>query len=364
MKRNKRFYSKPAMFSLLFMCFVFIVLSFVAIYHYVQSFNAPDATLHVLARNNTGYSVHYVDNDIFGNGARPANQNYLVSFTDYIEFENSFRADFSQEVEVAYQYSALAVLMIKYQKGSDDNINPVVYEEKFTLSEISGHVKRKQISFNGRDDNTQPGGVYRIDPKSYIDIYRRFVKEQREQMYRENVLTGGALNFSAELKVDFSLHISDNDSLIDETLTRGFLIPLTNEVFSVSETGTSSLETSVPVREFKMPGFWLIIPLVLWFVVNILGICHGIRQLTMEKDAQRREVKRILKTYSDEIIISLIPIDLSGYKAMPVFQFRDLLKLAMNMNKCILCFHNEEKAEFCVVADGYVYCYNICFADE
>jgi hypothetical protein len=79
----------------------------------------------------------------------------------------------------------------------------------------------------------------------------------------------------------------------------------------------------------------------------------------MEKNENRRVAKSILKKYADEIIISASPADLSEYKIVYVLQFKELLKLAVNLNKHILCFHNDEKADFCTIIDGYAYCYNI-----
>jgi hypothetical protein len=90
-----------------------------------------------------------------------------------------------------------------------------------------------------------------------------------------------------------------------------------------------------------------------------MGICCGIRKLTLEKDESRREVKRILKKYEDEIIVLARPADLTVYKTIQVFQFRELLKLSVNYNKHILCYFDDERAEFFAISDGNAYCFCI-----
>lgn len=354
--------TKTALFVIFCFCVVCIVVTAVSVSFHIRSFSTPESEIRISAKNNVNYRVFYLENDIFENNTRPPGQFYLFSFTDYLEIENSFSTHFSQEADVNYQYTATGSLQIKHQKSSDNSTNPIVYEQTFILSEMSGNIKG-DISFAGKEAD-EPGGVFVIDPKAFIDIYKHFVSEQHAQMLKENVITEKVVSFTAELNLNFSYRIINSITGINETITRGLSIPLMNEVFSPALTGTPVLETSIPIREFNMPGLSVIILFVLWISANIFGICYSIRQLTMEKNKQQRIANSILRKYADDIIVSVIPIELSEYECVPVQQFNDLLKLAMNTGKHILCFHNVGKAEFYIVDDRYLYYFRLYYSDD
>jgi hypothetical protein len=293
--------------------------------------------------------VHYLENTLFGTGARPGNLHYLMSFTDYIEVQNTISAEFSQESDVSYSYIVTETLKIQHHRSSDHNTNPAVYEEKTILFELDEVETGKTFLLGGAD------GVYTIYPKRHIDTYRRFVREQQEHMTNEDVTADRIINFSADLLVEFTFRKKSPDFAVNETLMRGIRIPLSNEVYDISVIGTPSIELSQTLREFVMPDVPVTALFALWFVLLILGIIFGIRHITMEKNKQRREVKRILKKYSDEVYISSHPADLAQYKTISATSFNELLKLAVNLNKQIVCFYNDEKAEFCAFSDGYAY---------
>jgi len=44
---------------------------------------------------------------------------------------------------------------------------------------------------------------------------------------------------------------------------------------------------------------------------------------------------------------------------MPVGDFSDLLRLAINLSKHIMCYHNDTMAEFVVIVEDSAYCYKI-----
>jgi hypothetical protein len=55
-------------------------------------------------------------------------------------------------------------------------------------------------------------------------------------------------------------------------------------------------------------------------------------------------VKGIFKKYAAEIVTSDVPLILDNYRLVPVGVFQELLKLAINLNKHIMCCHNENAA--------------------
>ena len=365
---------KNFLIFLMFICLPSLILVIILTVGFILSLTSPNANLHATGRNNVNFTVYYLENNVFGGGAATRNLHYLMSFTDFIEIENSFFADFSHSGNISYTYTATETLHIKHMRGNGNgngngNANPVVYEEQISLKEISGETFGNHLYFGGYegenvDFGETPGGIYILHPKAHIVTYRHFVEEQTKQMKKEDVVTSRPVTFSAELVVNFtySVHIKENG--FSETITRGLVIPLSDEVFSPEDTGSPMFEVSVQLREFMLPGLLSVILLVLWLAAPVAGICYCIRRIKTEKDPRHSEFNNILKKYSDEITILLEPIDLHGCKIQNVPHFTELLKLAINLNNHILCYHNEEKAQFCVISEGYAHCYEILFDDE
>jgi len=276
-----------------------------------------------------------------------------MSFTDFIEVDNLLSMEFSQPVDLSYEYTAAVVLSIRHIRanGNGGSANPVVHEVRQTISEESG-------SMTG-DKLTLPGGVYFIEPKNYINTYFYFITEQHAKMHRENVVAERTPQFTADLSVLFTYHLRSSEGEINEVITRGYTIPLTTEVYNFEETGAAAIHKSIDLRVWEMPSLFVLVLVLLWFVGHVCGICVCLRRLTQEKN----EVRRILARYSDEIAMTQKPVDLSRHKIISLSNFNELLKLAVNTGKQIICYHNRQKADFTVVADGCAYCFNLNLTD-
>jgi hypothetical protein len=344
--------------SVIVICAASIIFTTIVLSRQVVSSLAPASEAEFVAsgRNDARFTVHYIENGLFGGGARPARTLYLMSFTDYIVFENSFTAQFKQEAVVSYRYSVTETLTVRPLRSSDRNSGFPVYEEIFTLSEMIGSVIGEHIFFDGSGSANEPGGVFVIDPKKYINLYTQFTEAHQLQMQNQD-MTERPPGFTANLLVEFSYHIRAEETGVNQTLIRGFNIPLLSEVVEGSETGASAFELSLPPGEPERLGLSTAILWFLWFTAHIAVICYCLRQLTMEKDVYRREVMHILKKYSDEITVLAEPVDLSGYKVISVIQFQELVKLAVNLNKHIFCVLSKENVKFYTIADGYAYCF-------
>ena len=75
----------------------------------------------------------------------------------------------------------------------------------------------------------------------------------------------------------------------------------------------------------------------------------------------RQEADDILKKYAYEIVVYNKPVDLTKYEPMVVQEFGELLKLAINLNKHIMCYRDEVRTEFVVIVDGYACLYMISY---
>jgi len=332
--------------AILIGCAACFLVSAVVLIVYIHSFFAPDSKLEVSGRHELNHRVFYLENEIFDGGAIPMNHHYLMSFT-FIEVENLLSVNFSQPLDLSYHQTAAVVLTIRHIRTNGGSANPIVHEVRHILSEDSGSTTSESLNLSG--------GVFVIEPKNYIDTYFHFVAEQQAKMLRENVVTERTPQFTADLSVVFTYQLQSDGGEINETMTRGYTIPLTSEVYSFEEIGTVVLNKIISLRVFELPNLFILVLMILWFTAHVSGVCFCLRKLTQDKN----ELRRILARYADEIAITKKPVDLSKQKIISLESFNELLKLAINTGKQIICHQNRQKADFWVLVDGCAYCYNL-----
>ena len=324
---------------------------------YLAAYFRDEITLEANGSIDVGFRVFYLENDIFEENPIPYNLFFLKSFTDFYEINSSFSASFSEELNLYYTYTATKRLVIRYIQTGDANLNPVVFEESYVLSEVSGSTMADSLNFYG--SNNSPGGSYFISPRPHIESYLNFVAYQEQQMIDEGMVAINIRGFSAELLVDFTYSIIAPDAGLNEVLTRGYRIPLSTEIYSFISTGTPNFDTVINLTERTTE---LTLPIIILFVAvfsgSIFGLCHTLKRLMADPNEYFRELNDLLKKYSNEIVASP-SLDLSHYTILTVHEFDELLKLAVNLNSHIMCCHNEKQASFATIVKKYAYMYTI-----
>jgi len=286
-----------------------------------------------------------------------------MSFTDFIEVDSRFSAGFSDEVEVYYNYSAVKRLIIRYMALVDGNFNPIVFEVAYPLSEARGNVVAREIRFPS--EGSEAGGTYTIFPKEHIDLYLNFIAEQTRQMEAENVVAQNLRGFSAEMVIDFTYSIHVPEWGMRETLTRGYHFTLSTEIYSFMATGSPAFERSVNLTiEAAQITLPIVMALVMALGLSAYGLFNGINKLQADPNPARQEAMTILKKYANEIVISDAPLPLDRNNLLQVGEFDALLKLAVNLNKHVMCYHDELQAEFAVVVDVHEYYFRIGYVPD
>ena len=334
------------------------ILALVAVFQLSAYFRA-DVTVTATGRHRLDFRVFYLENNIFNENPIPQHLGFLMSYTDYIEVDNSFSANFSQEVDIYYSYYAEKRLVIRYIESADANLNRIVFEEVFPLSFTSGVIMADRIHF-GTEDDGNPGGTYRILPKEHIWTYLYFIYEQARKMEAENVIARGLRGFSAELWIDFTHKINVPEFDLDEILTQGYRISLSTEVYSFVVTGAPNFEWEGNLVtqdvEITLPMIILFTALFTW---SVFGLLYSIKMQMADSNKHQRKANEILKKYHHEIVVYDRPVDLTRYIHMVVQDFSELLKLAINLNKHIMCYRDERRTEFVVIVDEYACSYVI-----
>jgi len=315
-------------------------------------------------RIHSSFRVFYHENDIFPPNPIPNTLHFLQSFTDFIEMDSSLIAQFGNEpVRIYYEYTAIERLVIRYAATGDINMNPIVHEETRTISETYGFTDTHMLIFMPQNNDT-PGGVYQIRPWEHLQRYLDFVDSHSQQMGDGHVAPN-VRGFSAELFVDFTYVIQIPSLNFNHTLTQGYRLPISSEVFNITPSGigwnnfTDRISTTsqfIPTR--------IIIPvsilLVLSMALSLFFIIRNLKSLNIDDNKYRQEALEMIEKYGNEIIVSQSTVNSLGYNNMlHVNNVNELVKLAVNLNKHIICYHNDELAQFLVVVDDCAYFYQI-----
>jgi hypothetical protein len=193
----------------------------------------------------------------------------------------------------------------------------------------------------------------------------RFIQTQNYQIATVNALMSGARGFASELQIDFTYTLRAPDHGLSERLTGGLRIPLTLEVYSITTTGTQSFnwtaEATIADSAITLPAVILFTAAMLFCIV---GLLFSMRKLKSEPNKWRMEAELILQKYSNEMVLCAKPVDFSDYVPMAVREFSELLKLAVILGKHIMCYEDENEAQFCVIADDYAYYYTIDYSEN
>jgi len=398
----RNFFVKVAQWwAVLLFALICLILVAVAIFFISVHFR-EDYIVSVNGRHTLGFNVFYFEDTIFGESPNPIprDQGFLMSYTNYIEIDNSFLIELSRSANVDFIYRAETRLVIRHMGTADANLNRIVFQETFPLlEEVQGHIYAYQLnSRRVNDSGTQrnvywynfriqngddaPDGRFRIYPIYYIRKYLEFIYDQRRQLVQQGEMLGGDTviaqglrGFSAELFIDFTFSIRNTDILYDtgiidmglnhQSATHGYRLSLTTEVYSFVITGTPNFEwqTNLITRRVEIT-----LPIaVLFFVLFLLSLfvaLYNVKKLTANPNKKCQDVIDILRKYHQEIVIYDKPAETKNYHLRNVYEFSELLKLAINLNKHIMCYKDESHAQFVTIVDEYACSYEVHYNDS
>ena len=353
-KKVKARFNTP-MRTIILSSFLLTMLIIIALF-FLIAYTRDEEILTISGRAGADFRVFYLDNEFFMENPVPhtSDMGYLMSFTDFIEVDSSLNFRLQEAMEISYSYTAEYHLVIRYMGAMNGVTHPIVFRQTIPLTSTRGSV------FADRLDGL--GGTYIISPKNYTDIYLDFVAVQNQLMHDENVIAQGLRGFSAELLIDFSFTVAVPVLGITETAFTGYRMSLSTEIFTLLPSGNSrsSFTTNITVSD---PPPRVTMLMVIIFVAStalgVYGLVTGIQNRLADANPMRREALHILKKYANEIVVSDMPLPLTYYRVMNVGAFNDLLRLAINLNKHIMCYHNSKMAEFAVVVEENAYYFKI-----
>ena len=359
----KTFFNKTAALRVRIALSSFVILVLITIaatYIFSVHFQEGD-TISVSGRHNLNFRVFYIGNDTFPQNPIPANFDFLMSYTDYIEVDSSLSVSFNREMDVSFTYQAQKRFIIRHIGCPDHRF---VFEEIIILSDITSRTTTNALALDSIRGGI-PGGTYTIYPRQFISQYRAFLAEQTQQMADENAIAIGFRGFTAEIVISFTYAINAPEFGLSETITHGYKIPLTAEIYSFETIGTSNFEwvanIEAPVGEITLP---IAILYVLTFTMSVLLLLRDIHKSSTGTNSRQAQANHIIKKYANEIVIYNKPVDKNMYEPRDVAEFSELLKLAITLNKHVMCYKNSSYTEFAVMVDEFACMYVVHHEEE
>ncbi|MCL2456631.1 MAG: DUF5305 domain-containing protein [Defluviitaleaceae bacterium] len=342
-----------------FMSFM-VLLCFILAAMYVADYIRGETVVNVSGRHTPEFRVFYRENPFFPDSTAPVprSYSYLLSLTDYFEFDSIFNLSFDSKVRAEYSYSSQKRFVIRYLGTTGgSNSSPILYEEIIPLSEFSDSAETDFLRLEGN-------GSYKLDPWPFIRKYEDFINMHTHEFEKEGI-AANVRGFSAELHMDFTYKVDAPRVGIRESVTHGYMISISDEVYSLVSTGTPIFENRIVTA---VPNGYVNYPMMIAFVIvmslSVFGLIRSINKLNENPNANRQLVLTFLRKYSNEIVVSESFADMSTYSFLLVEEFEDLLRLAVNLNKHIMCHRQEHRADFYVLVDAMAYHFPVDYEEK
>ena len=336
---------------------IILAVVLVAAIYILTSIDEPEL-IEATGRMQTGFSVYYIENDLFPSNPVPANLHFIRQLIDRIELFSGFNVSFSQSLSVLYSYTARTHFVVQYT-GSG---MPVIFEEISILSQIEGSRNTDSLVFMSFTPYP-PGGVYVIDLNEFEEKFNNFVEQAVELQEAVVDEDGIALrSFVADFSIEFTYNVRAPAVGINETITNRFNIPIGTNVFTLEAGGPAGFTASVVVvADSSQLEFLVLLMFVGVFLLGAIGMSIGLRNLNHEANEKRKLANNIIKKYNTEMVVSKDNLDLTGLRIVMVDEFEEILKLSINLSKHINCYKDHVKAEFVTIVDDFAYCYRIVY---
>ncbi|MDR2736081.1 MAG: DUF5305 domain-containing protein [Gracilibacteraceae bacterium] len=273
------------------------------------------------------YRVHirenpYIDRPYLGMG-----ENYLYSYTDYIELRSFYSFSASELINTRYEYQASATIVSRYNRAVGGSNNPEVMSKTYILEQVAEEIN---------SDHFRLDRTYDI----FLEPYKREL---------EDFAATVDANLIGEVRIDITVTLKNLENE-DDTISKGVTIPLSSEFYTIETHGDAEKTQEHKVLE-KPLSIWAILLLSLLILAGIAGVLACLKKLLDRRSAYRREIGGYLKSYDDVIVNTSTPIDFKAYRIVLVESFKELLNMSNKANSPIMYWENSQGAHFYIVND-------------
>jgi len=264
-------------------------------------------------------------------------ENYLHSYTDYIEFRSfySFVVSKSTGKTTHCEYEVSATLVSRYNKTAGSSSNPEVMRKTYIIDQETTDF----LSDTGRIDRT-------------YDIYLEPYKKELEE-FASTV----KIDLAGEVQIDVAVTLTNPD--FSDTYTRGITIPLSSEFYTINIHG-DNLEEAKEHKVLEKPlSIWAILMLSLLIMTGIAMALFSLRKILDRRSTYHREVNGYLRAYDSIIVNTSSPIDFRNYRIINLDKFKEALDLSNKTNTPIMHWEHEGRAYFYILSQGLLFLFTV-----
>jgi len=303
--------------------------------------------------NSTGDDLYKTPTlEIFGK-----HDGFYLSDTDDIRFSLNTHAKFTKPIKTSYTVSMKKEIIMRNSGG---RVVPFHKSYEGDEKKLLGYGEPADLTSEINEGTT----VQSIDFAALLSDITEFNASHANWS-------------SAEIVITFvTKYINDETNKVIANVSTGVAIRIDNTAFVnkathsyyFTKTGShTSVESTFPPREIKMPGLTLIIGVTLLLGALAAAIVMSVRELAAENrinvasDSYRRSVGKILRKFSDEVVVARHTEFPSGTTKIPVTNFRELIKFSQHLSKPIIFAEIEPDTHglFYILCDNMVYQYEV-----
>lgn len=269
------------------------------------------------------YNVHLKDNEFYKTKNIEENNQYISELIDYIDAEFNHNI-LLEKNNIDYKYS----YRIEASATVNDKFN---HKNIYRYDEVL--VPKKELTAN--HSSARINEKVNIDYNKYNDLISKFV--QTYSLYEsENKLT-------VKLYVSVSGNCDENDKNSESITT--IEIPLTQKTVAVDiKSNIISSEDNIMlcIRPSKVNYIYIVTSIIAFLLDIVLLVCL-IRYVINTRSAKTvydKELKKILNNYRSYIQKINNTFSFTGYQALKVDNFTDMLEIRDTTNQPILMVEN------------------------
>jgi hypothetical protein len=305
------------------------VLGSIFIIYYVFTPKTSKNLLQVNEDNNLTYLVYQKDNPFIDKPYLGPDQNYLWTYTDYLNVRNVYTADFNRKIEVSYNYLVTATVVARYNKTAGDIENPEIMKKKYLINSETATETTDNLTIKDNFD---------LRFKDYRALINSFIASVK-------------LPITGEVNIDFTVDLIGKE--FKSSFLRSMKIPITTEFYNVTVTGEENKKQTLNAA--KKVDLWLQITLISLDLLAYVIFFILVRRIFSKKSVYRQSINDYLNRYGDLFIYSESTVDLNKYEILRVDSLKELVQIAERLFLPIIYHDTENYATFFITNHNIAY---------
>lgn len=297
-------------------------------------------------KSNINYKVILKDNQVYDDKVLDMGKNYISKLVDDIEINFDYKVIFNKYISGYYSYGVSSSLV-----AYEDDINDPLWEREY--KELEDQVKvvnqNKVLEINAQDKVI-------ID----YDKYKKMIEDFKNDY---GIDVSGYLLVKVRVHMMNSFQGIDND-IEDEKIIK-IIIPLTYDTFKIRVINDyNKIDSYYEFTKKSNVNYLFLVIGALNFSLGVASLSVIIKEMievSKREGKYKRELKRILKNYEEEIVNVTRMYNTKDYNLIYVDSFEELLDVYKRVESPISFkeMDKHKKAIFLIIEEDNAWIYQL-----